>query len=100
MWPCHDRLCQTGERADWSGEPLEQGPRIDSRARARSRVRGVLRGRPCPGGGSALPAQVDMGDLLHGHRAHDSVRRDCLPGVREGPQASPEMTIKETWGTA
>jgi hypothetical protein len=41
-----------------------------------------------------------MGDLLPGHRAHDCVRRDCLPGVREGPQAAPEMTIKETWGTA
>ena len=27
-------------------------------------------------------------------------RRDCLPGVREGAQAAPEMTIKETWGTA
>jgi hypothetical protein len=31
---------------------------------------------------------------------HDSVWRDRLPGVREGPQAKPGITIKETWDMA
>jgi hypothetical protein len=31
-----------------------------------------------------------------GHRVHDSVWRDRLPGVREGPPPAPWVTIKES----